>query len=234
MPQWLMAGVVASLALVPRASGATGDVTGRMADVETAIVKAVQARMGAEVAVDVRELRVRGDLSEAVAILALPDSSTRTGVRTRVPLKGLRGRGRSLRIGEAECVIRVRAAHQVATGPIARGATIAPDLVERREGWLDGLFLRPVPLDLTMARATRDLAPGDVVRGQDVALPPPVRSGQSVKVQVRLGHVRVSAEGVAAQDGALGEEIRIVNPSSGKVLRGRVVGPREVEVTHGT
>ncbi len=235
MRQWLAATAVAGLVAAPlHAFGAIDGRVGPLAEVEAAIVKAVHSRMGSGVTVEVSDLRVRGDLSEAVAILALPDPGTRTGVRTRVALKGLRARGKGARIGDAECVIRVRASHRVAVGPIARGDVIAAALVERAEGWLDGVFLKPLPLDLEMARAIRDLAPGDVVRSQDVALPPPVRNGQQVRVQVRLGRVRVSAEGVAVQDGSLGEEIRIMNPSSGKVLRGRVVGPREVEVTHGT
>jgi flagella basal body P-ring formation protein FlgA len=206
----------------------------READVVAAIVKAVHERMGSDVRVEIGDLQVRGDLEDAVAILAKPDPGVRLGARTRVSLKALRGRGRGVRIGEAECVIRVSAPHYVAAGAIARGEAIAATLVERRDDWLEGLPLKPLPLDLESARATRDLGPGDVVRSQDVVVPPPVRAGQSVRVHVRLGRVRVSVDGVAAQDGSLGEEIRIVNPSSGRALRARVVGPAAVEVQHGT
>jgi flagella basal body P-ring formation protein FlgA len=63
-------------------------------------------------------------------------------------------------------------------------------------------------------------------------MPPAVRSGEVVQLRVTSGSLQISAEGVAAQDGEIGDVIRIVNPSSGRTLRGRVVGPRVVEVQH--
>jgi flagella basal body P-ring formation protein FlgA len=202
--------------------------------VETAIVRAVRARMGADAHVTIAGLRVRGHLASSRAVIAVLDPRTVIGRPVRVALKGLHGRGRAVRVGEAECTIHVRQHAFEAVGPVSRGETIGETAVRRVEVSLEGLGLVPVAASPVGARASRSLAPGDVVLRHDVAIPPAVRSGEPVRVRLADGAVAIEIQGVAAQDGHVGEEIRVVNPSSGRMLRGRVVGPRDVEVGHGS
>lgn len=80
----------------------------------------------------------------------------------------------------------------------------------------------------------RTLPEGAVVAGRDVAPLPLVASGETVRVRVALAGLEVEASAVASQTGDFGEVIRVVNPDSGRALRARVVGRREVEVVDAT
>jgi flagella basal body P-ring formation protein FlgA len=202
--------------------------------VHAAIVTAVQARVGPDAHVEIEDLRIRGRAADARAILAVLDPSARVGQRVRVVLKGLQGRGRSVRMGEADCLIRVRTSHYAVRRPVARGEHIPPDAVQRAEGWLIGGRLQRPVRELGDARAARDLAPGDILSMADVTAPPAIRSGDRVRLHWIDGRIAIALEGIAAQHGHVGDVILVVNPSSGRMVRARVVGPQEVEFHHGT
>jgi flagella basal body P-ring formation protein FlgA len=53
-----------------------------------------------------------------------------------------------------------------------------------------------------------------------------------VQTIVRVGSMEAHGVAIATQTGSLGEEIRLVNASSRRSLRGRVIGAREVEVMY--
>lgn len=57
-----------------------------------------------------------------------------------------------------------------------------------------------------------------------------VQVGDPVRMTVRLGSLEVVASGEALQAGARGETIRVRNVDSKKVVAGRVIGPRSVEI----
>lgn len=59
---------------------------------------------------------------------------------------------------------------------------------------------------------------------------PMVRSGQKVRVIARAGNVKVEISGIAKGDGRLNDLIRVLNPGSGRVFYGKVVGEGIVEV----
>jgi flagella basal body P-ring formation protein FlgA len=204
------------------------------AAVDAAIVSAVLAQLGDAARVRLEELEVRGDLAGAAAIVAVLDPATRLGARVRVPLRSAQGRGRRVRVGEAICVIRAEAPLLEVVAPVARGAAVDASAVRSRVGSLDGLPLLAPVARVGDATARRDLSPGDILLPHDIAVAPAVRTGDPVRLRVRHGTILASVDGIARQDGAIGEEIRILNPSSGRMLRGRVVGPREVEVAHGS
>jgi flagella basal body P-ring formation protein FlgA len=236
----VIAAVLAVVPLVTANAAATGAPPGAPApsasdaDVIAAIVRAVHRRVGAGIHVVVGDLHVRGDLTGTDGLVALLDPSLRFGRRSRIVVKGLRGRGRSGRLAEADAVVRARAPHYEVITPLLRGDPVTPEAVRRVDGWLDGQPLKPLVEDLAGARTLRPLVPGDVLTNRDVAVPPTIRSGDPVRLRLATAHVEVSVEGVAAQDGRIGDRIRVVNPSSGRVLRGRVVGPNAVEVNHGS
>ncbi len=60
-----------------------------------------------------------------------------------------------------------------------------------------------------------------------------VRALQPVTMVVNTGGLRVSAVGEALQDGKVGQQIKVRNPDSKKVVTGTVVGANEVEVAVG-
>lgn len=206
------------------------------AGAEAAIVSAVRSRMGADALVEVRDLTVRGldRAGEAGFLVAVLPPGARLGDRMRVALRAVRGRGRAVRVGEAECVIRVRVPHLRPTRAIARGSTLQEGDVATGLGDVGRMRIRPLPREATGSQVLRDLAPGEPIAATDLLRPPAVRTGDRVMVVLRTGTLIVRAEAVAAENGRIGEDIRVVNPASGRALRGRLVGPRQVEVSHGS
>lgn len=86
------------------------------------------------------------------------------------------------------------------------------------------------------ARARQALMPGQVVLQTDVeAGERPgggvlVRAQDAVKIQIRIGALKVTASGQALQEGRQGQLIRVQNVDSKKLLLGRVVASGLVEV----
>jgi flagella basal body P-ring formation protein FlgA len=86
------------------------------------------------------------------------------------------------------------------------------------------------------ARARHALVPGQVILQTDVeAGEKPsnavlVRAQESVKIQIRIGDLKVTAAGQALQEGRQGQLIRVQNVDSKKLLLGRVVAAGLVEV----
>jgi flagella basal body P-ring formation protein FlgA len=233
----LVAAALAAICVIarPAAAGELNAASEPLSELaRSAIVAAVQNRMRnvSDIAID--DLQVRGNLAGARAIVATFDPGARLGERVRVALKGLRGRSQAVRVGEADCVVRVKTAYFEVIKPVARGEVLDRAVVRRVDDWVSGVLVKPVLEDVTGARAVRALAPGDMVLEHDVVAPPAVRNGETVRLKIVAGSVEVSVEGVAAQDGRVGDDIRIVNPSSGRLLRGRVIGPHAVEVIHGS
>ncbi len=206
------------------------------AAVEAAIVSAVRSRMGADALVEVGDLAVRGldEAGEASLLVAVLPPGARLGDRMRIALRVIRGRGRAARVGEADCVIRVRVPHLRPTRAIARGSTLDEADVATELGEVGRVWIRPLPREAAGSQALRDLAPGEPIEATDLLRPPAVRTGDRVMVVLRTGSLVVRAEAVAAENGRIGEDIRVVNPASGRALRGRLVGPRHVEVSHGS
>ena len=58
---------------------------------------------------------------------------------------------------------------------------------------------------------------------------PLISRGQSVKVQVAQGAVRLSVEGIALSDGTQGQIISIQNPASNRVFEAKITGKATVE-----
>lgn len=206
------------------------------ARVEAAIASAVRSRMGSDAEVTVSALIVRGldAAGDAGHVVAVLPPGARLGDPIRVALRALRGHGRAVRVGEAECVVRVLVPHLRPTRAIARGTTLEAGDVAVERGDPGRVWIQPLPREAAGSRTRRDLAPGEPVVAADLLRPPTVRTGDPVVVVVRAGALTVRAEAVAAENGRLGDEIRVVNPASGRALRGRLVGPREVEVSHGS
>jgi len=114
--------------------------------------------------------------------------------------------------------------------PIARDEVItARDLTEAR------VRLDRLPNDVTLAESElvgmsprRSLRAGAAVRRADVTQPLQVRKGKRVTVTYTRPGMTLSMVGLALDDGAQGDIIRIRNTSSNLVREGRVEGPGRV------
>ncbi|NLW96270.1 flagellar basal body P-ring formation chaperone FlgA [Luteimonas wenzhouensis] len=76
----------------------------------------------------------------------------------------------------------------------------------------------------------RALAPGAVPTEQDLSLGAPLRRGDPVVLVSRVGGVEVRVPGRAMGPAQAGGRIGVQNVSSGRVLRGRLVGEGVVEL----
>ncbi len=78
--------------------------------------------------------------------------------------------------------------------------------------------------------ATRAMAHGEPVTSSAVAPPRAVRRGAVVTLLVEGRGFRVAARGIASEDGAVGDTIRVVNQTSHKEMAGRVEDDRTVRI----
>lgn len=79
-------------------------------------------------------------------------------------------------------------------------------------------------------RARRALRAGDVLCAEDIEPKPPVSRGERVLVHSSAGLVTVLVNGIAEQDGKLGERLQVRNPQSGESYVASVSGEGEVVV----
>ena len=80
--------------------------------------------------------------------------------------------------------------------------------------------------DIDNAELIRDIQPGVPLRSYDVRRAVLVKQGQSVLLTVGQGSgFSITARVEALQDGKMGEQIRLKNPDSGRLLSGVVTGP---------
>lgn len=133
-------------------------------------------------------------------------------------------------------------AAQPATGTATRPVVVARRLIQRgsllEAGMLEvverpTLGLDPLAVgslqDVDMAEALRDIPAGTVLRSYDLKRALMVRKGQAAMLTVGQGTgFQVTVRVEAQQDGHLGEQIRLKNTESGRLLSGVVTGPNAV------
>lgn len=113
----------------------------------------------------------------------------------------------------------------VATKPLKRGEIVGGDAVElvRMTGGVVGKDTVENISDIVGHAVTRDVGHGEPFRISILALPPVIRTGSKVTLVVRQGRLEASATGIALEDGKLGQEIRLRNEVSKKIVFGKVV-----------
>ena len=83
--------------------------------------------------------------------------------------------------------------------------------------------------DLLYGELVRDVPAGQVLRSSDIRRAVLVKQGQSVLMSVGQNNgFQITVRVEALQDGRLGEQIRLKNPDSGRLLTGTVTGPNAV------
>jgi flagella basal body P-ring formation protein FlgA len=120
----------------------------------------------------------------------------------------------------------------VAGRPLARGETLdAGDLhsIEMNVARLNGQYLTD-PAAAVGMDVRRPIGQESPVLAEHLQPPLLVRRGEAVLVSAAGSAVSVRMPGVALTDGRRGEQIRVRNQSSARVVQARVVAPGQVEV----
>lgn len=132
--------------------------------------------------------------------------------------------GRVVRRGIVNAKVRVEVPVVVTTRPVRRGEILEladlalepRDVSELPEGWLDD------PSALVGLRARRSVMPGVLWRESWAQVPPRVRRGELVPLQLQHGSLVIQGRGVVRKDARVGEMVGVVNPDSRRELMGRV------------
>ncbi len=120
----------------------------------------------------------------------------------------------------------------VLTRAVGRGEKLSSNLfrMERRRQEISTKGVPVQPAHVIEAKATRDLAAGSPVFDKDIERAQVISRGHTVKVEIISGRVRVSSEGIAQENGRLGDTIRVMMAGSKKLITGQVVGVNQVEL----
>ncbi len=119
----------------------------------------------------------------------------------------------------------------IAVKPLAAGSTIGSDDVQMTEvdiTQLLGQYLTDLDDAIGMS-AKRPLSAGRPVVAQQLTPPLLIRRGESVVINAESNAISVKMPGIALSDGRRGEQIRIKNPGSSRVIEARVTGPGQVQ-----
>lgn len=84
--------------------------------------------------------------------------------------------------------------------------------------------------DIVGMQARRSLANGALVRNSDVIKPQIVRQGDSVSILYDKGNIKLRTNGIAMQGGAMNDNIKVKNESTGTVIHAIVKEKNLVEV----
>lgn len=222
---------MATLGVGPADSSAVSQGDAR---VEAAVRSAIETRLGRQVEVTLQDFVWALTSDEPDRLVATPDPLGRTGRPLRFVIATARigPRGHAVRLGEATAIVHVSGEFVRARRSMPAGRTLVADDLEVVTGSMEGVALRRVPSlpELIGARLTRGLAAGDPIMANAVAIAPAVRAGDRVRVTVRRGGVEATAMAVAEQTAGLDRIIRVINPSSRRAFRARVIAAGEVEV----
>jgi flagella basal body P-ring formation protein FlgA len=193
--------------------------------VRGAIARALEERLGSGSIATIRSLQT--SVPEDEQVTAVPEPGARVGKAARFVL-WRDGKRRGVAVAEVD----VRATLVRAERAIARDEVIGAADVTLVEGELRDVPVRRLPgiADVVGAAPRRAVAAGEALTSAVLTLPPLVRSGDQVDVNVRVGSVHVAGRGVASGSGHVGDVIRVVNPGSRQPRKAKIIGPGSVEI----
>jgi flagella basal body P-ring formation protein FlgA len=114
--------------------------------------------------------------------------------------------------------------------------TLMPGDVLAADDVVAGAMVRPVPDAVPASReivgleVKRRLFNGRILTSHDIGARSAVKSSSQVEVIWKVAGLSLELQGRALEDGALGDEIRVLNPMSSRTIRGTVVGDGMVEM----
>jgi len=119
----------------------------------------------------------------------------------------------------------------VARRKLAIGDTIQPGDLAREERPVEGSRgMRIDPRYLDGAKVARAMAPGAVLDGGDLVMPPPVPRGTPMRVVIEVGGARVTARGVLERAAHIGERSSVRLEGAGRLIDGEVVDPTTLRI----
>jgi len=122
------------------------------------------------------------------------------------------------RVRAYDWVIRTRV--PVAKGTVLDETTVYRELSDVRR--IPAGALRSLA-DVKGRVAARSMVADRVIRERDVRASAAVRRGEEISIVYETGGLRITMPGIARENGAIGDRIRIENTTSGKILTGRLV-----------
>lgn len=120
----------------------------------------------------------------------------------------------------------------VAVNALTHGDTISPAdvrLVEVNVSQVNGQYLASLD-DAIGKDVKRSIAAGAAIADQQLIAPLMVRRGEAVLINASSNIVAVKVSGIALTDGRLGEQIRIRNQTSSRIVNATITGPGQAEV----
>ena len=121
----------------------------------------------------------------------------------------------------------------VATRQIRREEMLTPRNVRlvRREIESNSQDALSEPSKVIGMIAARNIQAQGIIKASYIQMPYLIRRREMVRVVLNTGGLTIQTTGIAAEDGCLGEYIKIKNPDSKKVFFAKVLGIREVGVS---
>lgn len=120
----------------------------------------------------------------------------------------------------------------VARRPLSRNGTLEMAdvmLAERDVSQLNQGYLTEME-QAVGSRLNRSVQADQVLTPTTISVAATVRKGDHVVISAQGSSINVRMPGEAMSDGALGEQIRVKNQRSGRIIKARVVAPGQVEV----
>ncbi|GEM76832.1 flagellar basal body P-ring formation chaperone FlgA [Vibrio sagamiensis] len=118
----------------------------------------------------------------------------------------------------------------VATRPLARGdiiqsSDVVISMIELQRFRKDGFS---TDTQVIGAKLKRNVRLGDVVERNDVCV---VCRNEKVTIRATKGSMTITTQGTALQDGSSGEQVRVKNDKSQRIIEGTVTGIAEITIT---
>lgn len=166
----------------------------------------------------------------ASTIEAIPLNMTSAGVRPFTIKVAVEGQEQQ--VFDVKATVDEWAVYPVAKNSVPRGMVVQPaDVAMAR------VNLATIPVDalhgeetIVGLAASKDIPAGEVFRRDKLAIPPLITSGSRVTMMYRNGLFEASASGIALESGVQGQEIKVRNDSSKKIITGTVLEPGLVGV----
>jgi flagella basal body P-ring formation protein FlgA len=179
-----------------------------------------------------RELALpAGDVATRVSVQAGSLAGGQMTVLVEAIVTDARG-GRTARSATVSLAVRAQQDVLVVVRDLPRGAIVASGDVRRERRPSDRMPRGPLtdPADAVGKEMQRGAAPGEVLTASAVAPARAVRRGAVVTLLLEGPGFRIVARGVASEDGAVGQTIKVVNQVSRRELAGKVEDERTVRV----
>ena len=190
-----------------------------------AIETAVAARLGVPVTVTIERLAT--NIAAEAGLVAQPGVTARIGKPAQFVLSV-----NGARRGVAVATVKVVGRYPRAARAIGRDEEIGSEAVDFTAAEMPAMPIQPLlgADGLIGLRARRAILAGEALTSTVLRVPPVVKSGDEVEVTVRLRAVRVTGTGIASGSGQIGDTVRITQPHSSRLLKGRITGPGAVEI----